>query len=127
MQKITTKHGKYFSLLKVVVPARYVSSRFPGKPLLLLNGKPMYWHVVQRVIEAGVALNDIVVATDDDRIVQSAISESIPVQIISSKDVSGTDRINEVVTANKWDDNVAVLNVQGDEPLIPSVLIVDLI
>lgn len=99
--------------VKVVIPARYGSSRLPGKPLLLLNGKPMYWHVVQRVIEAGVALSDIVVATDDERIVQSVISESIPVQITSSKHVSGTDRINEVVTTNKWDDNVVVLNVQG--------------
>ncbi|CAH9061670.1 3-deoxy-manno-octulosonate cytidylyltransferase [Pseudoalteromonas haloplanktis] len=113
--------------VKVVIPARYGSSRLPGKPLLLLNGKPMYWHVVQRVIEAGVALSDIVVATDDERIVQSVISESIPVQITSSKHVSGTDRINEVVTTNKWDDNVVVLNVQGDEPLIPSALIADLI
>lgn len=112
--------------IKVVIPARYGSSRLPGKPLMLLEGKPMYWHVVQRVTEAGIALGDIVVATDDKRIVQSAINESIPVLLTSTEHVSGTDRINEVALLKGWADDVIVLNVQGDEPLIPAKLIADL-
>lgn len=113
--------------IKVVIPARYGSSRLPGKPLLLLKGKPMYWHVVQRVVGAGVDLDSIIIATDDERIVRSAKKESIPVQITSPIHVSGTDRINEVVSTNKWCENTLVLNVQGDEPLIPSSLIAELI
>jgi 3-deoxy-manno-octulosonate cytidylyltransferase (CMP-KDO synthetase) len=114
------------AIIKVVIPARYGSSRLPGKPLLALNNKPMYWHVVQRVLEAGIELKDIVVATDDQRIVQSARNESIPVQLTGTEHVSGTDRINEVATANGWADDVVVLNVQGDEPLIPHQLIFNL-
>ena len=112
--------------IKVVIPARYGSSRLPGKPLLLLNEKPMYWHVVQRTIEAGIELNDIVIATDDERIVQSAKDLSIPVQLTASSHISGTDRINEVAELNNWDESTIVLNVQGDEPLIPASLIADL-
>ena len=112
--------------LKVVVPARYGSTRLPGKPLLELNGKPVYWHVVQRVIEAGISLDNIVVATDDQRIINSAIKYSIPVQLTSNEHVSGTDRINEVALKKCWDDDIIVLNVQGDEPLIPYQLISDL-
>jgi 3-deoxy-manno-octulosonate cytidylyltransferase (CMP-KDO synthetase) len=112
--------------VKVIIPARYGSTRLPGKPLLLLKNKPMYWHVVQRVLEAGVEIQDIVVATDDDRIVKSALSEAIPVQLTSENHVSGTDRINEVAMLKGWEDNAIVLNVQGDEPLIPHTLISDL-
>ncbi len=113
--------------IKVVIPARYGSRRLPGKPLLLLNGKPMFWHVVQRVIEAGIDVGDIVVATDDERIVRSAESECIPVQMTSSKHVSGTDRVNEVSCKNNWSDDLIVFNVQGDEPLIPPELIAALV
>jgi 3-deoxy-manno-octulosonate cytidylyltransferase (CMP-KDO synthetase) len=112
--------------VKVVIPARYGSTRLPGKPLLELSQKPIYWHVVQRVLEAGIKMEDIIVATDDKRIVDSVISESIPVQLTSEHHVSGTDRINEVALLMGWEDDVVVLNVQGDEPLIPNQLIFDL-
>ena len=112
--------------LKVVVPARYGSTRLPGKPLLKLNGKPVYWHVVQRVVEAGISLDNIIVATDDQRIINNATMHSIPVLLTSSEHVSGTDRINEVALKSGWDDDVIVLNVQGDEPLIPHQLISNL-
>lgn len=112
--------------IKVVIPARYGSTRLPGKPLLKLNHKPIYWHVVQRVLEAGIPLENIVVATDDIRIAQSAESLSIPVQLTDKKHISGTDRINEVASLLGWSDDVIVLNVQGDEPLIPHKLISEL-
>jgi 3-deoxy-manno-octulosonate cytidylyltransferase (CMP-KDO synthetase) len=114
------------TIIKVVIPARFGSSRLPGKPLLELNNKPIYWHVVQRVLEAGIAIQDIVVATDDERIIKSAVAESIPVQLTANNHISGTDRINEVALLNGWEDNVIVLNVQGDEPLIPNQLISEL-
>lgn len=113
--------------IKVVIPARYGSTRLPGKPLLNINNKPIYWHVVQRVLEAGIELKNIIVATDDERIVQSAKSLSIPVQLTDKKHSSGTDRINEVALLNGWGEDVIILNVQGDEPLIPCHLISDLV
>jgi 3-deoxy-manno-octulosonate cytidylyltransferase (CMP-KDO synthetase) len=114
------------SEIKVVIPARYGSTRLPGKPLLVVNKKPLYWHVVQRVLEAGFEIKDIVVATDDERIVESAINESIPVKMTEVGHVSGTDRINEVASLMGWREDVIVLNVQGDEPLIPHQLIFEL-
>ncbi|MCP3921790.1 MAG: 3-deoxy-manno-octulosonate cytidylyltransferase [Desulfobacterales bacterium] len=112
--------------IKVVIPARYGSTRLPGKPLLELNDKPIYWHVVQRVLEAGIQIQNIVVATDNERIAQSAINESVPVQLTAEDHVSGTDRINEVAFLKGWGNDVIVLNVQGDEPLIPHQLISNL-
>ncbi|MAF66721.1 MAG: 3-deoxy-manno-octulosonate cytidylyltransferase [Planctomycetes bacterium] len=113
--------------VKVVIPARYGSSRLPGKPLLILKEKPIYWHVVQRVVEAGVSLDNIVVATDDERIKESALNEKIPVEMTSPEHVSGTDRVNEVVNQRAWSDDTVILNVQGDEPVIPPELIAGLI
>lgn len=113
--------------LKVVIPARYGSSRLPGKPLLQLCGYPLFWHVFQRVIEAGVAAEDIVLATDDNRITSEAIRLSIPCVMTDVNHSSGTDRLNEVATTLGWSDDILVLNVQGDEPLIPSALIRQLI
>lgn len=113
--------------LKVVIPARYGSSRLPGKPLLQLCGYPLFWHVFQRVIESGVAAEDIVLATDDNRIASEAIRLSIPCVMTDVNHSSGTDRLNEVATTLGWSDDILVLNVQGDEPLIPSALIRQLI
>ncbi|SEG66028.1 3-deoxy-manno-octulosonate cytidylyltransferase [Vibrio hangzhouensis] len=113
--------------LKVVIPARFGSSRLPGKPLLQLCGKPIFWHVFQRAVEAGVSPEDIVVATDDDRIFSKASQLSIPCVMTDADHASGTDRLNEVATQLGWDDETLVINVQGDEPLIPSSLIRQLI
>jgi len=115
-----------FENIKVVIPARYASTRLPGKPLLLIDQKPMFWHVVQRCIEAGFKLADIQLATDDMRIFDVAQKHHIPVTMTSSEHESGSDRINEVAQKNNWGDDTIVLNVQGDEPLISKQLIKDL-
>lgn len=113
--------------IKVVIPARYGSSRLPGKPLLPLCGQPLFWHVFQRVVEAGVQTEDIVLATDDHRILLKASQLSIPCVMTDSAHSSGTDRLNEVASQLGWDDETLIINVQGDEPLIPSELISRLI
>ncbi|GEK09916.1 3-deoxy-manno-octulosonate cytidylyltransferase [Pseudoalteromonas peptidolytica] len=113
--------------LKVVIPARYGSSRLPAKPLLEINGKPVFWHVVQRVLEAGVSINDIILATDDVKIEEKAKSLSIPVIMTASGHISGTDRVHEVAIKLGWPDSTLVMNVQGDEPLIPDMLICRLV
>jgi len=113
--------------VKVVIPARFGSTRLPGKPLLILNNKPIFWHVVQRVLEAGISLNNVVLATDDVRIENTARELNIPVFITSTEHVSGTDRVNEVANGLGWRDDTVIINVQGDEPLVPSSLIESLI
>ena len=113
--------------VKVVIPVRYGSSRLPAKPLLEINSKPIFWHVVQRVLEAGVSINNIVIATDDERIEVKANELALPVLMTAVEHVSGTDRVNEVATKLGWSANTLVINVQGDEPLIPSSLISELI
>ncbi|KTD88866.1 3-deoxy-manno-octulosonate cytidylyltransferase [Pseudoalteromonas sp. H71] len=114
-------------MIKVVIPARYGSSRLPGKPLLELKGKPLFWHVVQRVLESGVCLDDIIIATDDDRIFEVAKQLSLPVLMTSNQHESGTDRVNEVAKHFGWESDTIVVNVQGDEPLIPPSAIVSVI
>ncbi|MUK49027.1 3-deoxy-manno-octulosonate cytidylyltransferase [Aliivibrio fischeri] len=109
--------------VKVVIPARYGSSRLPGKPLLTLLDKPVIWHVIERCKEAGIEQNDIFVATDDQRIIDVLRDESIQVVLTSSEHQSGTDRINEVAQIKGWDEDTIIVNVQGDEPMIPYRLI----
>lgn len=109
--------------VKVVIPARFGSSRLPGKPLLRLCNKPIFWHVFQRVVEAGVSYGDIVVATDDDRIFSEAARLTVPCVMTKAEHGSGTERLNEVATELDWADDTLVINVQGDEPLIPCSLI----
>jgi len=109
--------------VKVVIPARYGSSRLPGKPLLNLLDKPVIWHVIERCKEAGIEQNNIFVATDDQRIIDALRDESIQVVLTSSEHQSGTDRINEVAQIKGWDEDTIIVNVQGDEPMIPYRLI----
>ncbi|MFT5636899.1 MAG: 3-deoxy-manno-octulosonate cytidylyltransferase (CMP-KDO synthetase) [Cognaticolwellia sp.] len=113
--------------IKVVIPARFGSSRLPAKPLLEINNKPIFWHVVQRVLEAGVPLNDIVIATDHLAIFSKAEQLKLPVMMTDTNYISGTDRVNEVAVKSNWDKQTIVINVQGDEPLIPAGLIQNLI
>ncbi|MEZ8337458.1 3-deoxy-manno-octulosonate cytidylyltransferase [Vibrio cyclitrophicus] len=113
--------------VKVVIPARYGSSRLPGKPLLTLLDKPVIWHVIERCKEAGIEQADIFVATDDQRISDVLKDEGIQVVLTSSSHQSGTDRINEVVGLKEWSGDTVVVNVQGDEPMIPPVLIQQLV
>lgn len=108
---------------KVVIPARFGSSRLPGKPLKIIGGKPMIWHVYQRAIESGANLADIVVATDERRIVEAVESFGGNVVMTSGHHESGTERLAEVASLLGWGEDELVVNLQGDEPLIPSVLI----
>ena len=101
-----------------IIPARYASTRFPGKPLQLIAGKPLVQHVVERCREAQ-SLGDVIVATDDERIAKVA-REFCVVEMTRADHPSGTDRIAEVAARLDCD---AVVNVQGDEPLIAPAVI----
>src|SRR5580692_3269845 len=101
-----------------IIPARYGSTRFPGKPLALIAGKPLIQHVVERCQQAG-SLSEVVVATDDTRIWEVA-QNFCEVEMTSPEHPSGTDRLAEVVQRRQCD---AAVNIQGDEPLIaPEVI-----
>lgn len=102
---------------KVVIPARYAAQRLPGKPLLDILGKPMLQHTWERACES--AADEVVIATDDPRILDVALGFGASVQMTSDKHRSGTDRIQEVAAARQWNADTIVVNVQGDEPLIP--------
>ena len=101
-----------------IIPARYASTRFPGKPLHLIAGKPLLQHVVERCRLAK-SLSEIIVATDDQRIAEVA-KKFCRVEMTSDRHPSGTDRIAEVVQRCKCD---AAVNIQGDEPLIDPAVI----
>ena len=106
--------------LAIVIPARFASTRFPGKPLHPLAGKPMIQHVWERAREAS-ATADIAIATDDARIREAALAFGARVEMTRPDHPSGTDRIIEVMERNpEWD---GAINVQGDEPLICPALI----
>jgi 3-deoxy-manno-octulosonate cytidylyltransferase (CMP-KDO synthetase) len=105
----------------VVIPARFASERLPGKPLREIAGKPMLQHVYERAMESGAA--DVIIATDDQRIADAASSFSAACCMTSAEHQSGTDRLAEVARANKWTDDQIVVNLQGDEPLMPPELI----
>lgn len=106
---------------KVVIPARYASTRLPGKPLRELIGKPMLQHVWEAAMECGA--DQTVIATDDARIEQAAQQFGAEVCMTASTHASGTDRLGEVVAKLAWPDDTIVVNVQGDEPLMPAALI----
>ena len=105
----------------VVIPARYASTRFPGKPLAELDGKPMVAHVVDRAHESGA--DEVIVATDDKRIADAVSACGCAVAMTRSDHTTGTDRIAEVVTQRGWQDDTIVVNAQGDEPLMPPEMI----
>jgi 3-deoxy-manno-octulosonate cytidylyltransferase (CMP-KDO synthetase) len=97
-----------------VIPARYESSRFPGKPLADIHGKPMVWWVYKQAIKVG-KFNEVYVATDDKRIEDKCIELDINVISTSDSHPTGTDRVGEVARKIKAD---LYVNIQGDEPLI---------
>lgn len=107
-----------YSRLHVVIPARYSSSRLPGKPLLDLAGKPMIVRVFERVSEALQSI-EVVVATDDERIKNVLDARGVPCLMTSPSHESGTDRIEEVAAQMGWAAGDILINVQGDEPLVP--------
>ena len=106
---------------KVIIPARYASSRLPGKPLLDIDGKPMLQHVYERASESGA--DEVIIATDDERVSRSAIAFGASVQMTGDHHRSGTERIAEVVNERGEPHERIIVNVQGDEPLISPRLI----
>jgi 3-deoxy-manno-octulosonate cytidylyltransferase (CMP-KDO synthetase) len=105
----------------VVIPARYASTRLPGKPLLDIAGKPMIQHVYERAIQS--SAEQVIIATDDPRIADVAAGFNAPVCMTAASHESGTDRLQEVVSQLKLDKQHIVVNVQGDEPLVPAAVI----
>jgi 3-deoxy-manno-octulosonate cytidylyltransferase (CMP-KDO synthetase) len=105
----------------VVIPARYASSRFPGKPLADIGGKPMVVRVAERAAKSGAS--QVIVATDDARIATAVDDHGHQVVMTRSDHESGTDRIAEVALKLRLDTRHIVVNVQGDEPLIAPALI----
>lgn len=105
----------------VVIPARYASTRLPGKPLLDICGKPMIQHVYERACQSGASA--VHIATDDERIAQVACRFGADVVMTRADHQSGTDRIQEVTAQLGLDKQAIVVNVQGDEPLIPPATI----
>lgn len=105
----------------VVIPARFASSRLPGKPLRDLNGQPMLAHVYQRALESAAA--EVVIATDDERIAEAAELVGATVCMTGNHHESGTERIAEVADLMDWPDTRVVVNLQGDEPTMPASLI----
>jgi len=105
----------------VVIPARYASTRLPGKPLADIAGKPMVVHAADRARESGAA--EIVVATDDERVREAVVRHGYAALMTRPDHPTGTDRIAEVALARGWNDEVVVVNVQGDEPRLPPQLI----
>ena len=101
-----------------IIPARFASTRFPGKPLHVIAGRPLIQHVVERCRQAK-SLADVVVATDDERI-RAIASKFCRVEMTSAEHPSGTDRIAEVMRRSGEE---AAINIQGDEPLIDPVVI----
>ena len=106
---------------KVVIPARYGSTRLPGKPLLPLAGRPMLQHVYERAMQSGA--DEVVIATDDRRIESAAEDFGAAACMTAATHASGTERIAEVASKSGWADDCIVVNVQGDEPLMPPPLI----
>lgn len=105
----------------VAIPARYGSSRLPGKPLRLLAGRPMVQHVYERAMESGA--NQVVIATDDARIAEVSEGFGARVCMTAAEHKSGTDRLAEVAETLGWKDDDIVVNLQGDEPQMPATLV----
>lgn len=106
---------------KIIIPARYASSRLPGKALLDICGKPMVQHVFERAVET--AASAVYIATDDQRIEHAAKEFGANVIVTDKYHRSGTDRLAEAVKQLCFADDEIVVNLQGDEPLMPAGLI----
>jgi len=105
----------------VIIPARYASTRLPGKPLVDINGKPMVVHVLERARESGAAR--IIVATDHDEVAKAVQAAGGEVCMTRADHQSGTERLAEVVEKCGFSDDTVIVNVQGDEPMIPPAII----
>ncbi|HEX8784242.1 MAG TPA: 3-deoxy-manno-octulosonate cytidylyltransferase [Steroidobacteraceae bacterium] len=105
----------------MVIPARFASTRLPGKALLPIGGRPMLQWVYERASSAGAS--EVLIATDDERIAGAARAFGAEVVMTAHTHPSGTDRIAEVARSRNWAADDIVVNVQGDEPLIPAAAI----
>jgi 3-deoxy-manno-octulosonate cytidylyltransferase (CMP-KDO synthetase) len=108
---------------RVVIPARYASTRLPGKPLADIAGKPMIVRVAEAAKRSGAS--EVWVATDDERVRDAVAATGQAVVMTRADHPSGTDRLAEVVEQLGWADDTVVVNVQGDEPLIDPALVAD--
>jgi len=117
-----TSQIKYYG----IIPARYASTRFPGKPLAEICGMPMFWHVYQRAVHCP-ELSAVALATDDGRIEAAAKKLGVPVMMTQNDHPSGTDRVLEAALKMDIDDNAVVVNIQGDEPAMQPQMISELI
>ena len=100
-----------------IIPARYASNRFPGKPLAEILGKPMFWHVYDRARRCR-EMKQVYLATDDRRIIQSARTLEVPALMTRSDHPSGSDRVMEAAEQLSLNSDTVVVNIQGDEPLL---------
>ncbi|AUV01709.1 3-deoxy-manno-octulosonate cytidylyltransferase [Phytobacter ursingii] len=105
----------------VIIPARYASTRLPGKPLVDINGKPMVVHVLERARESGAAR--VIVATDNTDVARAVEAVGGEVCMTRADHHSGTERLAEVVEKCGFSDDTVIVNVQGDEPMIPPAII----
>ena len=108
-------------MFRVVIPARYAATRLPGKPLLSVAGKPLLQWVHECARRSAAA--EVLVATDDERIAAAARGFGAAVMMTSAEHLSGTDRIAEVARRCGWRPADIVVNLQGDEPLMPAALV----
>lgn len=102
----------------VAIPARYGSTRLPGKPLRMIGGVPMIVRVAERALQAGAT--QVVVATDDERIVAALMEQGVDVCMTHSDHASGSDRLAECAAHYGWSPDTIVVNLQGDEPFAPA-------
>jgi len=111
--------------IHIVIPARFASTRLPGKPLLDIAGKPLIWHVYQRALATGIS--SIIIATDHIDIFNTVIEFGGSVIMTDATHINGTERLAEVANIEGFLDDDIVINLQGDEPLIQPELITSLI
>ncbi|MBK0001859.1 3-deoxy-manno-octulosonate cytidylyltransferase [Erwinia sp. S43] len=104
-----------------IIPARFASTRLPGKPLVDIHGKPMVVHVMERALESGA--ERVIVATDNADVARAVEAAGGEVCMTRPDHQSGTERLAEVIEKYNFPDDAVIVNVQGDEPMIPPVII----
>lgn len=117
-----TKKNRVFG----IIPARYGSTRFPGKPLAPILGKPMFWHVYQRASRCP-ELERVVLATDSQRIAKAAEAQQVPFVMTRPDHPSGTDRVLEAADHLGLPETAVVINIQGDEPALHPEMLSELV
>lgn len=109
-----------------IIPARYASTRFPGKPMVMLKGRPMFWHVWDRARRCP-DLSSVTLATDDERIRDAALDLDVPVIMTDPGHRSGTDRAYEAARLLGLSPDAVVVNIQGDEPALDPAALTELL